>query len=294
MAGRLRAHTITQSDGDLSLVPATEPPIAASQFNDDVDQEWRYIRANGVSEHDTGAFPNRGNPDSIREQSYAYRVPATPELSGAPTPAGLQAFGVAVNGVPFDPGAAEFYRGDPRSGWQYEPLSGAISLGLDESHAHVQPTGAYHYHGLPTLLLERLGADGDAHSPLVGWAADGFPIYALHGFADADDPSAPIVELRSSYRLKSGQRPSGPGEPGGVYDGTFVADYVFIPEAGDLDACNGRVAVTPEFPDGAYAYFLTRDWPVIPRCFVGTPSADFARGPQRQDRQRQRPRGQRR
>ena len=64
---------------------------------------------------------------------------------------------------------------------------------------------------------------------------------------------------------------------GGKYDGTFVADYEFVKDLGDLDECNGRSCVTPEFPGGTYAYFLTEAWPVIPRNYRGTPSADFQR-----------------
>jgi hypothetical protein len=51
-----------------------------------------------------------------------------------------------------------------------------------------------------------------------------------------------------------------------------------------LDECNGRFTVTPEFPNGTYAYFLTRDWPVIPRAFRGKPTdikAATHRGPPR-------------
>lgn len=33
----------------------------------------------------------------------------------------------------------------------------------------------------------------------------------------------------------------------------------------------GRFCMTPEFPDGTYAYFLTKEWPVIPRAFRGRP-----------------------
>ena len=50
--------------------------------------------------------------------------------------------------------------------------------------------------------------------------------------------------------------------------------------AGNLDECNGRMVMTPEFPEGTYAYFLTREWPVIPRCYAGTPEpAVIARSP---------------
>ncbi|MEM9704381.1 MAG: YHYH protein, partial [Planctomycetota bacterium] len=135
------------------------------------------------------------------------------------------------------------------------------------------------YHGLPTGLLKNLGWKAGEHSPLIGWAADGFPIYAKTGFTNADDASSPIQELKSSYRLKKGRRPGGAGQPGGTYDGTFTQDYEYVDGVSDLDECNGRHCVTPEFPDGTYAYFLTDDWPVVPRKFRGEPSEDFLKGP---------------
>ena len=67
-------------------------------------------------------------------------------------------FGVAVNGVPFEAGTAEFWNGD--RAWNYEAKSGKIDLGLDQNDAHVQPGGVYHYHGLPTGLVRKLGDDG--------------------------------------------------------------------------------------------------------------------------------------
>ncbi|MFX8999754.1 YHYH protein, partial [Acinetobacter baumannii] len=83
--------------------------------------------------------------------------------------------GVAINGVPFDPGTAELWNNDMR--WHYEALSGLIptqgGLGVDANNAHVQPNGAYHYHGLPMGLLNQLNYT--THMTLVGWAADGYP-----------------------------------------------------------------------------------------------------------------------
>ncbi len=268
-------HRVTEK-GELRLIPATSNPDVRSRVSIEIVGDERVIRANGIPNHRTGRFPNRGNPNPISAQSHAFRIPANPRASVKMTP--LQGmFGIAINGVPFDPGAAEFYAGAP--GWQYEPLSGAINLGLDFSHAHVQPNGKYHYHGLPSGLLDSVKMSPDKHSPLIGWAADGFPIYAVYGSADAEDLDSDIVKLTSSYQLKKGNRPGGDA-PGGKYDGTFVADYEFVEGSGDLDECNGRQTVTPEFPDGTYAYFLTEDWPVIPRNFRGTPSEDFShRGP---------------
>ncbi len=93
-------------------------------------------------------------------------------------------FGVALNGVPFDPGTARFWKDDPRSGWDYDALSGRINLGFDGSNAHVQPNGAYHYHGIPNGLL-RIRAQ-ENRMTLLGYA-DGFPIYGPLGYADALD-----------------------------------------------------------------------------------------------------------
>ena len=265
-----RTHTVIKK-GTLQLMPSDSQPPVANNVTIEVVGDERVITSNAVPAHAVGMFPNRGNPNRIRPQQKVYRVPAEPraaiEISRMPGE-----FGVAVNGVPFDPGAGEFFAGEP--GWQYEPLSGAINLGIDVSHAHVQPNGKYHYHGLPTGLLDDVKLQSGTHSPLIGWAADGFPIYAVYGYSDGEDATSTVQRLKSSYRLKAGDRPGGDA-PGGTYDGTFVADYEYVNGLGDLDECNGRYAVTPEFPEGTYAYFLTVDWPVIPRAWRGTPSADF-------------------
>lgn len=238
-----------------------------------VEGGFRVIRANGIPNHQPGQFPNRDNPNTISEQHYHFRVPADPRPAAQPTPLGMHPFGVAVNGVVFDPKAAEWWRGDP--GWQYEPMSGAVNLGVDQHNAHVQPTGAYHYHAIPTGLLHLLTA-GRPEVVLVGWAADGFPIYGPWGFGDAKDTNSAVKKLRSSYQVKQGVRPGGPG---GKYDGSFVADYEYVKGAGDLDDCNGRFGVTAEFPQGTYHYVLTEEFPFIPRQFKGAPDSSFFRGP---------------
>jgi hypothetical protein len=240
------------------------------------------LESNGIPAHLVGTFPNLGNPHTITEQNYDFNIPANPKSAAVitsvhedrtttkhPGPPN-RPFGIALNGVLFDPGTAEFWNGDRDAGWNYEALGGAVGLGLDENHAHVQPSGAYHYHGLPTYLLVELGIDKNSHSPQVGWAADGFPIYALYGYENPKNPQSKIIELTSSYRLKTGKRPEGNDGPGGKYDGAFLYDYEFVKGSGTLDECNGRFCITPEFPDGTYAYFLTKIWPVVPRKFRGT------------------------
>ncbi len=255
----------------------TNPAEAAARMSVSVTDGIRSIRSDGLPDHQPGQFPNRGNPHTISSQSYIFEVPLKPSKAGRPTELGHQNFGVALNGVPFDALTAEFWNRDRSSGWNIEALSGRLDLGLDRHNAHVQPNGAYHYHGIPTGLLERFPyRDKPA---LLGYAADGFPIYGPFGYSSANDPSSSMTELRASHRVISGTRPSGPG---GAYDGTYVQDYEFAAGSGDLDACNGRDGVTPEHPDGTYYYVLTSSFPFIPRCWVGRPSSSggFAlRGP---------------
>ncbi len=275
----MRRHTVNQSH-PLELVPATIDPVVSSRSEIRTKDLQRVFEANGIPEHKVGQFPNRGNPHTIAQQRYLFSIPMNPKIAEQITSTNFPAdrpgppnrpFGIAMNGVLLDPGTAEFWMGDRSLNWNYDALGGAVDLGLDENHAHVQPDGSYHYHGLPTLYLKKLGADGSKHSPQIGWAADGFPIYSLYGYLDAKDAQSPIIELTSSYRLKSGDRPGGADGPGGKYDGAFTRDYEFVEGSGIFDECNGRFCLTPEFPDGTYAYFLTAQWPVVPRSFRGTP-----------------------
>jgi hypothetical protein len=240
----------------------------------------RFISANGLPDHKPGAFPRHGNPNTISAQNYNFRVPTKPQVVANSTRVDHALFGVALNGVPFDPATAEFWNNDRTSGWNYEARSGFIDLGLDENNAHVQPSGAYHYHGVPIGLTSHLGEDGK-QMLLVGYAADGFPIYTSYGYSDPGNTNSPIRKMRSSYHLKTGARPNGPG---GNYDGRFTADYEFVQGSGDLDECNGRFGVTPESPEGIYHYFITDDFPGIPRQWRGTPDPSFVRrgpGPRR-------------
>jgi hypothetical protein len=265
--------------------PAHEdhPGEAASAVKIDVRDGFRHITANGLPDHETGRFPGRGNPNTIRPQTYAFKVPlkptpaATHERAGGPT-----LFGIALNGVVFDPGTAEWWRNDPAAGWNYEALGGTLDLGLDKNNAHVQRNGAYHYHGIPVGLIHDTAKDAkEKPMTLVGWAADGYPIYASSGYAEAKDPKSGLKKLKSSYRLKDGTRPAAPEGPGGKYDGAFTRDYEYVEGSGDLDECNGREGVTPEFPDGTYYYVLTDAFPYVPRQFHGVPDDSFhkRRGP---------------
>ncbi len=263
-----RRQRATVPSGGVATVYKSEVAIEAKDG-------YRFITANGIPSHSTGQFPGPWNPHTISPQRYVFRVPVDPKPSGAELRGGI--FGVAVNGVVFDPGTAEMWNGNPQ--WRYEALSGLLGsrgkLGADENLAHVQPNGAYHYHGLPFGLLQRL--DYTRKMALVGYAADGYPLYGPYAYAEAGNPSSGLKLLKSSYRLKSGKRP-GDG-PGGTYDGSFESDFEFVKGGGDLDSYNGREGVTPEYPQGTFYYVLTEDWPFVPRKFRGTPDPSFQKGP---------------
>jgi len=269
-----------------SHVAANQHPPVPGRVQIETTTTHRIIRSNGIPNHGVGQFPNRRNPNSIRAQNYTYRVPLAPQKATNPIELVRQPWGIAINGVLFDPGTAEYWRGDRSGDWNYEALSGKVNLGLDSNHAHVQPNGAYHYHGLPTGLWKTLSM-GKPGMHLLGWAADGFPIYGPYAYQDPDDPKSTLTKMKSSYQLKPAPRSGGPG---GKPDGTFTADYQYVPHSGDLDECGGRTGVTPEYPQGTYYYVLTEDYPFIPRFFRGEPDPSFQRrgpgiGPPRGPRQ---------
>ena len=261
-----RHHTATERAA-VALVPANET-AGSPRVAIEVSGTTRTIASNGIPSHPVGTFPNRGNPHTITPQDYTFTVTTQPRRTNENTASRRWLWGVAVNGVPFEAPTAEYWHGE-RGGWNYDALGGAVRLGLDANHAHVQRTGAYHYHALPTGLMQRLGWKADAHSPLIGWAADGFPIYAVTG-----DLGDGVRKVRSSYRLKPGARPGGDA-PGGAHDGAFVQDWRYVAGSGDLDECNGAVTRSAEFPEGSYAYFITEGYPFVARCWKGTPDPSF-------------------
>jgi hypothetical protein len=236
-----------------------------------VEGEHRVVESSGLPDHEPGEFPNQGNPNAIRPQAHEFRMPMEPTRLERPRSAQGWTFGVAINGVPFDPFTGETWQGD--RDWRYEALTGGPTLGMDGHNAHVQPTGNYHYHGLPTGLVQRLEAEQDEPLMLlIGYAADGFPMYANVAHEDADDAESPLVVMTPNWRIRPGARPGGPGN---AHDGLFVQDWEYVEGLGDLDECNGRVGVTPEFPEGTYYYIVSEAYPFVPRFFRGEPDESF-------------------
>lgn len=262
------------------------------------DKVW--IEAEGMT-NDMGQFTNPGAPD---EQGYRFEFARNPSAgTGSEAVPEESVIGVLTNGIPI------YGLGDGKS---YEASSGSTSpmgdgLWVGEAYftegetldtafaAHPQQQGAYHSHATPFRLYDD---PYTAHSPIVGYANDGFPVYGPFGYSDANDNTSGISRMTSSYSLRnitkrnklpdgSTSSPAGPDVTiNGDYDiGAFIQDYEYVNGTGTLDEHNGRFCVTPEYPNGTYAYFVTVDaagTPVFPyyigTTYYGTPVAENNKG----------------
>ena len=130
--------------------------------------------------------------------------------------------------------------------------------------SHLNDQGFYNYGVLsysPTLQSS-LSDDGTNHSPIIGYAFDGNPIYGPYGYTDAADSSSSITKMTSGYIMRTA-RPNGPSVA--TYPlGSFTQDYYFADRTSTLDKNNGRYCVTPDYPNGVYAYFVTLDSTDVP------------------------------
>ncbi len=230
----------------------------SSTFKISLQGNKRCFTGNGLPNHDTGTFPNSGNPNQLKEQSIQLCVDANPVKSAQPNMNHRGSVGIALNGIQFRPSTADYYdasspRGfsrDSSSGWNLEGIGARDMLGMDHQNAHVDHRGLYHYHSTSKSIVS-------PQSSLIGYAADGFEIHYQGN------------NQRSSYQLKKGDRSTAPG---GRYDGKYVEDWVYQAGSGSLDQCNGGVL------NGKFVYYATPTYPFFPRCFWGNPSQDFSVG----------------
>jgi hypothetical protein len=244
----------------------------------------RSLTANGLPNHAVGAFPNTGNPNTIAIQNINFSASLTPVKTTANRqiggPGGAQVMSLA--GVKFDPGTAGTCPGTMTSTnncnlangndtWRIEALGqSSFNFGVDSNNAHVQPSGEYHYHGMPEALLANAGAsDTNRKMVLVGWAGDGFPVYARYCYSSAMDATSPLKACAGSF-VKDTVADSGRPSTALVPLGAFVSDWNYSAGSGDLDDCNGRTGVTPEFPRGIYYYMATDNYPYFSRCIKGS------------------------
>ena len=265
---------------------------------------WAYVFATGVPSYITGPFMD-GNPSLTTNQNAIFKISLNPSPNaGASTATSGGNIGIFINGTAmFDyrdgvawntstnslcggPGNPPCPGGPMASmSWNRDAVV-AEKAGFDCSKGH-PAMGNYHHHQNPSAFdldlsvisnvctlydAEGLYAiDSNVHSPLIGFAYDGYPVYGAYGYRNADGTGG-IVRIKSGYQLRNISTrtvwadgtdvPDGPAVSASYPLGYFREDYEFLAHAGQedyLDVHNGRFCVTPEYPNGIYCYFATVD-----------------------------------
>lgn len=254
------------------------------------DDNKCYMTVNEIPNHnfnDTGRFAS-----DVSEQSDSFEISRTPGFADSNTALALNITNaVTLNGVTVDLLSAACYDvgnepiGEEAIGcgpdqinnpWRYDPMSSLNNFGTDSHNAHPQPDGTYHYHGDPVAMYDIDCEANNGTSPVIGFAADSFPIYG-----PCFNDNGTIRKAESSFVLKDNggmrQDVSGYTTPvGGVgnvtsdnYDGQFIGDWEYQAGAGDLDECNGMTV------NGQYGYYVTNAYPWIMACLKGNIDSSF-------------------
>lgn len=262
-----------------------------------------YVFTTGMPSYPTGPFLDR-NPSQAEDQSAIYQIPRNPvQNTGTPSSTVGGNIGIFINGVSlfdfrdgvsWNPNTNSLCGGPGNPPCPGGPLQEqdwnrdaviAEKEGFDCSKGH-PANGNYHHHqnlsafklDLETVsticnLYDANGLyviDSTKHSPLIGYAFDGFPIYGAYGYKNTDG-SGGIVRIKSGYQLRNISKRNtspigtsvslGPDVSSTYPLGYFREDYAWSAntEPEYLDEHNGRFCVTPEYPNGTYAYFATVD-----------------------------------
>lgn len=274
--------------------------VAANVQTVQYSTNWVYVTTNGIPAYITGPFLD-GNPSLATSQNGAiFKMPLTPtQNTGTATATNGGNIGLFKNGVAlFDYRDGVSYKlstnqicGGPIMGctgdgvWNRDAIL-AERGGFDCAKAH-PAMGNYHHHQNPSAfnldllvistVCNTYPSDGlyvintSQHSPLIGFAYDGFPIYGAYGYANVDGTGG-IVRIKSSYQLRNITTRTVYADGTNVTDGPAVSttyplgyfreDYEYVAHPSDasyLDVHNGRFCITPEYPLGIYCYFATVD-----------------------------------
>jgi len=151
----------------------TEPAERKHPFIDSVkvsfDEKHMVVQSDGIPNHPHGEFPNADNPNTIRKQDYKFYIPLEPKWSEKVTKTPFGPIGVAINGIPF----YNQYNAQGRD---------AVKLEIfDSCCGHPDPMGRYHYHKYPVCIKSPFKDPEGEHSPLIGYAFDGYSIYGPNG-----------------------------------------------------------------------------------------------------------------
>jgi hypothetical protein len=232
-----------------------------------------YIKTTGLPSYNLGPFPT--DPNAPTNQNLTYEITRTPTVNtGTKTATALGPIGVAVNGVAFfNAWDGMTYNNDGI--WQQNANVFEASS-FDQGPGHPAPGGTYHYHEEPTALITQVdpGNTGQHASPVIGYAADGYPIFGPYSYVvnaqgqivDGSNGQPEVELMTSSYEMKTytnGVRPNGGPTTSAEADGSYLQDYEYVAGYGTLDQYNGRFAVAPGYPNGTYGYYVTATYPYI-------------------------------
>ena len=275
------------------IVDAVSANVQTVQYS----ASWVYVSTKGIPAYITGPFLD-GNPSLATSQNAIFKISLNPvQNTGNPTNTNGGNIGIFINGVAlFDyrdgiswKNSTNSLAGGPLGGmgdgiWNRDAIP-AEKVGFDCAKGH-PAMGNYHHHQNPSAfnldltvisnICDIYAADGlyainpTVHSPLIGFAYDGFPIYGAYGYANTDGTGG-ITRIKSSYQLRNistrttystgATVTAGPAVSSTFPLGYFREDYEYIAQAGQdyLDEHNGRFCITPEYPNGIYCYFATVD-----------------------------------
>jgi hypothetical protein len=225
-----------------------------------------YVSCTCIPGYDIG--PWVGNPNVPSNQNFVYKITRFPvQNTGSLIETPLGHIGVWSNGVSIF-NAKDAMSFENEGIWNQNAIL-VEGSSFDDCLGHPAPNGEYHHHLNPTCLYD--DENSTVHSPIIGYAFDGFPVYGAYGFANTDGTGA-ISRMRSSFRLRSiSDRTTladgtiltaseyGPAISVDYPLGYYIEDFEFVNGLGDLDEHNGRNCITPEYPEGIYAYFVTLD-----------------------------------
>lgn len=213
-----------------------------------------YISATCIPDYSIGPWP--GDPNIPVNKNFVFKITRKPQQNtGSPVQTPLGHTGIWSNGVSIF-NAKDGMTYNNAGIWHQDALF-YEGTSFDDCLGHPAPGGEYHHHVNPTCLYD--DADSLNHSPIIGYAFDGFPVYGAYGYANTNGTGA-IKRMRSSYALNTGTtRLNGPPVNSTYPLGAYVEDYSYVAGSGDLDEHNGRYCITPDYPEGIYAYFVTID-----------------------------------
>ena len=225
---------------------------------------FAYVKCTGIPSYTIG--PWAMNPNTPANQNWVFKITRFPVPDPTPSVAGNGQIGVLINGVVlFNGGDAMSYNNQNiwhRLAQYFEAVS------FDTSGGHPSPQRSYHYH----INMKKLySPDTTAHSPILGYMFDGYPLYGPYAYENSNGTGG-IKRMRTGFVKRNittrTTLPDGTVLPSNQWGpavssqyplGCFTEDYEQATSNFDLDSHNGRFCVTPEYPDGTYAYFITID-----------------------------------